>query len=210
MKKSLLLVIAFVTFASAQGSYFDAGFGLGRVKTKIGGKDYVREANSLLVNNAEEDGSDTEFNVKIGYGPFGLGIGPLYVVADLGMIEHNIFNYLDGDDKVNFITYTFGPSVAFYPVSSIQIGLSAGVSVTTVEMIKENLEIDSDLGYMYSVSAAYDFGANLTASIKELVGNHSLLIGVKHVGAKNPTYVSGKNIKTEMQSIFIKYAYIHR
>jgi hypothetical protein len=210
MKKSLLFVTTLITFASAQGSYFDIGFGLGGVKTKIGGKDYVKEANTLLVDNAEEDIADSEGNVRIGYGPFNMGIGPLYVVADLGLIQHSVYNRLYNDDNVNFNTFTMGPSIIFYPLSSIQIGLSAGVSVTTVEMTKENIEIESDLGYMYSLSAAYDFGANVKTSIREVLGNHSFLIGIKYQGARNPTYVSGKDIKTEMLGIFIKYAYIHR
>ncbi|MDR2731972.1 MAG: hypothetical protein LBB36_02005 [Fibromonadaceae bacterium] len=210
MKKSLLLVIAFAAFASAQGSYFDIGFGLGGVETRIGGKDYVKEANTLLANNAEEDATDFEFGIKIGYGPFGLGIGPLYVVADLGMIEHNVFNNLYDDDNVVFTNYIFGPGVLLYPISGIQIGLSAGISVTTIDMEKENIEISSDLGYMYSVSAAYDFGGSLGTFYKEILGNHSFLLGIKYLGAKNPTYVSGKDIKTEMVSFFVKYAYIHR
>jgi len=207
MKKSLLLVIAFITFASAQGPYLDVGLGWGTVKTKINGKDYVKEANTLLFDNVEDDAS--ELDVRIGYGPFGLGIGPLYVVADLGMVQHNVYNNLYDDNNVSFTTYVLGPSVLLYPVSIIQIGLSAGISVTTVEMTTENIEIDSDLGYMYSVSAAYDFAAGLEKRYRELLGNHSCLIGVKYFGAKNPTY-AGKTIKTEMPGFFIKYAYIHR
>jgi len=210
MKKNLLFIVAFITLASAQGSYLDVGLGWGGVTTKIGSKDYVREANTLLLNNAAEDGTDIEANAKIGYGPFSLGIGPLYVVADLGILEHCVFNNLYSDNDVIFTTYTFGPGVILYPISSIQIGLSAGVSVTSIEMTKENIQIDSDLGYMYSISAAYDFGANLESIMRELLGNHSFLIGVKYLGARNPTYVSGKAIKTEMPSIFLKYAYIHR
>jgi len=207
MKKCLLLVIAFITFASARGPYLDAGFGWGEIKTKIDNKDYVKESNTLLFNNVREDAF--ELDIKIGYGPFGLGVVPLYVAADLDMLQHNITNDLYLDNNVNFNTYVFGPSVIIYPVSIIQIGLSAGISVTTVEMTSENIEIDSDLGYMYSVSAAYDFGAGLETRYKELLGNHTCLIGVKYFGAKNPTY-AGKSIKTEMPSIFIKYAYIRR
>jgi len=62
---------------------------------------------------------------------------------------------------------------------------------------------------MYSLSAAFDVGASLEV-LKELFGNHGFLIGVKYSGARNPTYVSGKAIKTEMSSFFIKYVYIHR
>ena len=199
--------MAFITFASARGPYFDAGFGWGEIKTKIGNKDYVKEANTLLFNNVREDAF--EFDIKIGYGPFGPEVFPLYVAADLDMLEHDVINDLYLDNDVNFTTYVFGPSLIFYPLSIIQIGLSAGISVTTVEMTTENIEIDSDLGYMYSVSAAYDFAAGLETRYRELVGNHTCLIGVKYFGAKNHTY-AGKSIKTEMPSIFIKYAYIFR
>ncbi|MDR3001134.1 MAG: hypothetical protein LBU89_07710 [Fibromonadaceae bacterium] len=208
MKKVLLFVTVFIAFASAQGPYFDVGFGFGEIKTRIDGKDYVKEANILLANNVN-DHEGIEFSIKTGYGPFGLGIGPLYVVADLGLIEHSVFNNLYNDDEVIFTTYMFGPGVILYPISFIQIGLSAGLSVATVNMAKENIEIESDLGYMYSASVAYDFGANLEPSFRELLGNHSFLFGFKYSGSRNPTY-SGKTIKMETPSFFIKYAYIHR
>jgi hypothetical protein len=141
MKKGgAILVVLFVCASvtvSAQVSYFDIGYGLGKVWSTINGYDIARDNNGIAV----------DLGLKAGYGPF--GNIPLYVVGEYGGFVHRYYTFNFG--SIDNLELMFGPGVIFYPVPLIQLGSSLGFSYSFSDG-------GSGVGFAWNVSAAADFG----------------------------------------------------
>jgi hypothetical protein len=188
----LMLALAF-TSASAQGLYFDIGFGAGSGTTKLDGKDFAGTIKSLGGSIDSDIAVDLGF--KFGYGP--IAGNPFYVVGVFSGIGHRIE---ESSDYVQFNSYLIGPGIIFYPTSLLQLGLSIGTSWVANQT---NLPInmyDSDGGFAWDISAAVDLGGE----------NHACLLGVKYFSASNKLKVSKVEQESSAISIFIKYAFRHK
>jgi hypothetical protein len=168
MKKTLVLgtMLVMVSLAaSAQGIYFDAGFGVGKAWTKIKDHDVLdslKDSHDFAMN----------FGAKAGYGPF--GDLPLYVVLEWEGTAHMIWNI---DDNMQFNSYIIGPGAIFYPIPLIQLGLSLGYSWTNNNKdFKRDGFYNSDAGFAWNTSAALDLGGKWLGC----------LIGVKYSMALHP------------------------
>ncbi|MDC7221006.1 MAG: hypothetical protein PQJ59_13810 [Spirochaetales bacterium] len=187
---SILAIFTIVSLSlSAQAAlYFDVGGGLGTATTKIDGEDI---SDSL--------DSDIEFavdiNAKVGVGP--IANIPVYLVADLGVCRHNYYALID----YNLVSYLIGPGLVVYPFPALQISGSAGYSWTANETSATYLTMyDSESGYAYNVSAAFDFGKR----------NNGFLLGARYFYSNNTLETSKAEQETSMISIFAKYAYRHK
>jgi hypothetical protein len=191
------IVLAFLLFTasvavSAQGFYFDIGFGYGKGWTEIGGTDFVDYLNDAGINSSEVYEVAVDVGFKAGYGP--LGNMPLYIVGEIGGMGHRIY---DSFNYIQFNSYIIGPSVIFYPIPLIQLGLSVGYSYVANQTDMPIIMSGSKSGVAYNISAAIDLGK----------GNHGCLIGVKYFNANNTLAVSNVNEKAAMVGIFIRYTY---
>jgi len=180
--------------ASAQGLYFDAGFGVGPGTTKFDGKDFVDLIKSLGGNVSSDIGVDIGF--KFGYGP--IAGSPIYVVGVFNGIGHRID---ESSDYVQFNSYLIGPGIILYPASPIQLGASIGTSWVANTTNISGLEFyDSDGGFAWDISAAVDLGND----------KHACLLGVKYFGAHNTLKVSKVKQESSVISIFVRYAFRHK
>ena len=189
MRKKLILdlIFFFVSLAvSAQGLYFDIGFGAGLGWTKIDGEN---------MTDRLESSNDMVFSVggKAGYGPF--GSIPLYATAEFSGIGHRIFN---GSNNIQLTSFILGPGVLFYPIPLIQIGMSMGYSFVSNQTDIQGLEMyKSKGGYAYNWSVAFDLGK----------GNHGCLIGFTYYGAVNKLETLNINQNSSMVGILGKYTF---
>ena len=193
MKKYIILMVFFVSVSfavSAQGFYFDIGFGLGKAWTKVDGYDMVDELKSAGISVREVA---VDLGLKAGYGPF--GNIPLYVIGELGGIGHRIY---DSSNYIQFNSYIFGPGIIFYPIPLIQLGLSLGLSFTGNQTdIPLMYMYDSKGGFAWNISAAVDLGSR----------NHGCLLGIKYFSANNKLETSNADENASMITFFVKYTY---
>jgi hypothetical protein len=151
MKKVIVLGILLVVVSlsvSAQGFYFDIGFGLGKGWTNIEDIDMV---DSLKDAGVSVDEMAVDIGLKAGYGPF--GNIPLYVIGELGGMGHRIY---DSSNYMQFNSYIIGPGIIFYPMPLIQLGLSVGYSFVANQTDMPMIMYDSKGGFAWNISAAID------------------------------------------------------
>jgi hypothetical protein len=187
----LLLAFAF-TPASAQGLYFDIGFGYGSGTTKIDGQDMSDYFKSF--GNIDELAVD--LGLKLGYGP--IAGNPIYVVG----VFNGIGNRLDdGKDNIQFNSYLLGPGIIVYPVDMVQLGLSIGTSwVANQTSVPGIVLYDSDGGFAWDISAAVDLGGK----------NHACLLGIKYFSASNTLKTSKVKEESSAISVFVRYSFRHK
>jgi len=188
--KKLMFMIAFFVFVlmsvSAQGFYFDIGFGIGGSSTKVNGIDI-----SSTFYGVDELGA--ELGLKAGYGP--IANLPIYIVGELSSAGHRIF---DSHNYLQLNSYLLGPGIIFYPIPLIQLGLSLGYSwISNQTDIHGVVAYESDGGFAWNISAAVDLGSD----------NHGCLIGLKYFGATNKVKISHAEQQISFFGVFIKYAF---
>jgi hypothetical protein len=128
----------------------------------------------------------------MGYGPFGKV--PIYVIGELGAMIHR---FSKDSDRIDLISFIFGPGIIYYPIPLIQLGTSIGISWVNNST---NLPVEfykSESGVAANISAAIDLGKR----------NHGCLIGLKYFYSTNRLEVSNVDQVSQMVSIFVKYAY---
>jgi len=185
--KKLVLVIIFLIVSlsvSAQGFYFD-----------IGTNFLIAEWYSKTYDGYYDDEQSvhtgfypTYFGLNIGFGPFGRI--PVYTAVEL-----NINNY-----SLPYI----GFAGIFYPVSMVQLGFSAGISIKNINFFNPDPFIENPV-FAWSVSAALDTGRT---------GNSGILVGLrfsslpKRVYSYQPFY--NLTVSNSDLSIFVKYTFRKR
>ncbi|MDR2583030.1 MAG: hypothetical protein LBC75_06070 [Fibromonadaceae bacterium] len=196
MKTNRFLLVAIFGFAlafssaSAQGLYFDIGFGIGPGTTKLSNNDVVKEIKSYGKVDSElsiEDG------FKLGFGP--IRGKPIYIVGVLGGIRHTIED--DYLDYMQFNSYLLGPGIIIYPMNFMQFGVSIGISWVANQTNLEMEMYDSDGGFAWDISAALDIGGKKNAC----------LIGIRYFGTSNTLKESKAKQESSMISVFIRYAF---
>jgi hypothetical protein len=200
MKKMVLAGVISALFSlsvSAQGFYFDVGFGAGWARTEIDGTDFAKEFKDAGVNLTEVG---IDIGLKAGYGPF--ASLPLYVVGEIAGIGHRMD---DGVDYFQFNSYLIGPGLIFYPIPLIQLAGSIGFSYTGNQtslgtMNNSKVGFTNTVGFAGNISMAFDLGEN----------NHGCLIGIRYFSAVNELENTGVEQKQSGLRILIKYAYRHK
>jgi hypothetical protein len=111
MKKILILVLALFS-AQAFAVYVEAGLGVGGASTSADGEsfgDYCEGCSSFAVN----------VGVRVG-GPV---MDNLFIAGELSGTGDR---YFDKGGYVQFNSYIFGPSVAYYPLKQLHLSASLG------------------------------------------------------------------------------------
>jgi hypothetical protein len=179
--------MVFTSFASAI-SYFDMGFGVGPTWATL--------------NNYNIGGDDAlDFGMKIGGRPINLGAN-LYIVGELsGTAGTYFYHFINKSSQPYADIYSFmiGPGVIYYPIQSIQLGLSAGYSPIAYQ---DGLgKSGTEKGYAYNISVALD----LVKLFDELPGFKGFgpikLMGLKYTGT------SSASVKSSTIGMFLKYVY---
>jgi hypothetical protein len=183
-----LLAISMALASSAYaGLYLDAGAGYGYgMATEKWGSSYWRSAND---EGKEVHVPRVGFDAGVKFGG-GLSKIGLFFVGELSIVSPLTVPYPVG----SAVFYMIGPGIIFYPTQNLQIGSSIGAAY--------HEDFDSDDGYAYNFSIAYDFGDF----------NHGVLLGIKYYGASN-SYDDGyknRKIESSMIGMFIKYVYKKR
>jgi hypothetical protein len=195
MKKIFLaaLILSAASFSShALGFYFDVGIGGGPAWTKWEGEDFVE----LATKQGTLDEIAIDLGLKIGVGPF--NAMPVYLVGVLGGIGHHIS---DDQDYYQVDSYLFGPGLLFYPVRFLQIAASIGFSFVSVDTSLNETWPDSETGFAWDISMAFDGG---------FAGKHGVLLGFKFFSAANTLENSWGDMDSSMISIFVRYAFHQR
>jgi len=186
----IMLALAF-TSASAQGVYFDIGFGVGSATTKFDGKDAIDNLKAAGYEISSDFGVDIGF--KVGYGP--IAGAPVYVVGVFGGAGHSITS---GSENAQFNSYLLGPGIIVYPISLLQLSFSIGTSWIADQEDGHALDWESDGGYAYDLSVAVDLGND----------KHGCLLGIKYFGASNTLKdLPVKKQESSMIGVFVKYAF---
>jgi hypothetical protein len=196
MKKILLagLIFSAASFSShGLGFYFDAGIGFGPAWTELNGKDWVK----IVTGQGTPDEFALDLGLKIGAGPF--SSMPVYIAGVLGGMGHKISDSHDNYYQID--SYLLGPSILFYPMPFLQIAASLGFSFVSVDTSFSENWPDSETGFAWDISVAYDAG---------LAGKHGVLLGLKFFSAANTLENSGDDINSSMLSIFVRYAFHQR
>ena len=191
MKKITVLLILLLVVSlsvSAQGFYFDAGLGFGRVWTKIDGNDV---SDIFSGSDVIEMGVDLGF--KAGYGPIA-GL-PLYIVGTIGGMGHGFFDMY----HTQFNSYLIGPGVIFYPIPLIQLAGSMGLSfIANQTNIPGIVMLGNDgLGFAGDISVALDFGGS----------HHGFLLGFRYFVAVNTIEISNVKQNSSVFTVFGRYAF---
>jgi TolB-like protein len=211
MKKSVLAFVFFIASlsVSAQGFYFDAEVGLGGGWNNYN-YDWVDDSGNFPFGKTS-DGFAYDIGVKVGFGPF--GNVPVYVVTDIEM--NGVSLDLDG-----FI----GGGIIFYPIRSLQFGLSLGKGYNLVPKDEQGFYLPSVENSEYTSYRCYGqagFAWNLSAAIllkkANYVSNDIGFWGLKYSGVVNnfncsysydsyPTkkYTGNGTLLTSSFTVFIK------
>ena len=207
MKKKIIFAALFILISltiSAQGLYFDAGFGLGHAYTRLGGENAINIINTEGLH-AKQYGM--YMGLKAGYGP--VADMPLYIVGEIGLINHVLeLQYISeypnqrGSFDMSLSSIIIGPGILFYPIPLLQLGASAGFSFVnnTTDVPDDSFSeymYDSKGGFAWNATAALDFGRR----------NHGCLVGVQIFNAINPLQVSNITKNAFLLSVFVKYTY---
>ena len=197
MKKSIFLVILSVVFTSvvsAQGFYFDVGFGGGKAWTKHGEYDVVKE---LRLHGENFNELAMNLGLKAGGGPF--RSIPIYIVGEFSIANHML---LPSSGHMTFSTFMIGPGVIFYPIPLIQLGASVGYSYTM------NMYNTNDLqwgGFRFHDATGFGWNVSLAADLGS--GNNGVLIGVKYFHTSSTTMHTFVDQSSSMLGLFVRYAY---
>jgi hypothetical protein len=177
----------FASSASAI-SYFDIGFGVGPAWATLNNYNIGGSGNDVAL----------DFGMKIGGRPIDLG-ADLYIVGELsGATSTCFYHFMDNGSHPYADIYFFmiGPGAIYYPVQSIQLGLSVGYS--SIAYQDGWGKIGTKKGYAYDISVGLDLDN---------------LLGLKGYGPVNlmglKYYVStdGRYVKSSTISLFLKYIY---
>ena len=172
----LTFVLCAVVMLSAQGLYLEVGGGWGVSSTDYKPKDY----GSLVFTDSDKV---NYLGGKIGYRP--IKTLPLYLVGEVSWTQGATYEdkeFIQYGDSVSIDNYElrvnhmfFAPGVVYYPTSFLQVAGSFGLInseleyIETTDVFRSSLKLsDSNLGYGFNLSAAYDLG-----------NKHGLLIGGK-------------------------------
>ena len=209
MKKKLVLSLFLILvpiLISAQGLYFDAGAGIGQAWTRLSGQNAINVVNSRGLQASQ---FGTYIGLKAGYGP--VADMPFFVVCDLSMISHvmDLRYYSAGPNQANrgsfgmsLSSIIIGPGIVYYPITLVQLGLSAGFSFVNntndlPDGVFRELMFSSKGGFAWNASAALDFGRR----------NHGCLVGLQLFHAINPLQVSNITQNAFQLGVFVKYTY---
>lgn len=183
---SFAFVMVFTSFASAI-SYFDIGFGVGPTWATL---------NNYNIGGDDDDVA-LDFGMKIGGRPINLGAN-LYIVGELsGATGTYFYHFVDyGSHRyADIYSFMIGPGVIYYPIQSIQLGLSMGYSPIAYQ--DGWGKIGTKKGYAYDISVALD--------LDKLLGFRGYgpinLMGLKY------TRTSSEYVKSSTIGIFLKYLY---
>jgi hypothetical protein len=183
-----LLLAGTSLLAFGQGFYFDAGFGLGKGWTTMGGENMA-----ALFSGVDEIAAG--LGIRAGYGPFGKL--PLYTALEFSGVGHRFY---DSSNYLQFDAFLAGPAVIFYPLSLLQLSLAAGYSFP-VNINDLGLELDKGRGgFAFNVQAALDAGTS----------SHGLLLAAGYFYSSNKLEASGTKQVTSLLGLFMKYAYRRR
>ena len=206
MKKNIILAIFFICVPMvifAQGLYFDAGAGIGQAWTRLGGQNAIDVVNTRGLQASQYG---MYLGIKAGYGP--VADMPFFVVCDLSMIRHVLnLQYFSGELNrgsfdMSLSSIIIGPGIVYYPISLVQLGLSAGFSFVyntnnLPDGVFSEYMFNTKGGFAWNASAALDFGRR----------NHGCLAGIQFFQAMNPLQVSNIIQNTFQLGVFVKYTY---
>lgn len=150
MKKVLFLVLAIALNSFA--TYYDYGFGFGNASTHINDKSIEKPCGSSCENKA------IDFNFRIGD-----KISDHFTLAaELAVISNTYY----GDNTfTQFMSFFVGPSLIYFPIPSLQLSSSLGVTRSYNDYDKKYVDLHDNIGLGMSASAAFHLGKERGALI---------------------------------------------
>ena len=99
-------------------------------------------------------------------------------------------------------SFIIGPGIVYYPISFVQLGLSAGFSFVNNSNTLPGTSFpefmySSKGGFAWNASAALDFGRR----------NHGCLVGIQFFQAINPLQISNVTQNAILLGVFVKYTF---
>ena len=144
MKKILILVLALFS-AQAFAVYVEAGLGVGGASTSVDGVsigDNCGDCSSLAV----------DLGVRVG-GPV---MDNLFVAGEFSGVGHRYFD--KSSSYIQFNSYLFGPSVAYYPLKQLHLSGSLGFVWTANTTNHSFVYVNNGTGFGGTMTVAYHIG----------------------------------------------------
>jgi hypothetical protein len=208
MKRIFLLTFAIcivISLTAKAQTYIDGGFGLGMAWHVENGQEITDRKFTIGTRDHTYEGRMAfDYGMRWGYKNWD---SPLFFTVEFLRVHRSVeLSVGEISQAVSYSHYFMGPGFVYYPMDTIQLASSVGISTGSRSFEYKDLTSESyngnsiESGLGLNVSLAYDMPFD---------SRNGLLIGVRYFNAVNGKREAGYNLDTATVGLFVKYRFIN-